>query len=224
MPLSPHIRKLISAYQSNSVSLPSLLSLPALDSPTNSSTGKPGTEAYAKHYAYVFSLETTCDKTPILSIAMHILFYFASCTSPNHANLRALPPSSSTHTRTTKLFDSDMHRLFDEWQNFLPPGLPFEESKAKIKEWKRIGSCYMFIAQHLGLGSLLYLHPLLDPKRIWGAWTGGREGCARKTMEYLGGLGIREAGEREGAGVFMRGVLSQVLGRAIANEVSLEDI
>lgn len=43
-------------------------------------------------------------------------------------------------------------------------------------------------------------------------------------MEYLGGLGIREAGEREGAGVFMRGVLSQVLGRAIANEVSLEDI
>lgn len=157
----------------------------------SNSTQKASAESYAKNYAYMLTLEHTSEKTPILSLDMHTFFYLATFSPIS---------TPGTHTRTSKLFDADLHRLFDEWHTFLPPSPNFEDAKIKIREWKRVGSCYVYIAQHLGIGALLYLHGLLDPGRMWGAWTGeraqGGQGAAVVGgVGGSGGRGTRRGGE-----------------------------
>lgn len=169
-----------------------------------------------------------------LRIIMHIFFYAVTYhpdpsqwrihagvdhgTQP-HPNQQSSSSSSSSSSswsppkrRLHRLSPRDIDTLHAHFTAQYPhTALDRSTFALQLKEWRRLGSIYMFIARRLGWGSLLYLQAFIVPSRCWGASKGGeKSGASERAFKHLEGIGLVALCEAKGANACVRGLLVEL--------------
>ncbi|KAL6702637.1 hypothetical protein ACN47E_001284 [Coniothyrium glycines] len=176
---------------------------------------------YAKYIAFMTTLKPTDVVNTVLSLIMHLFFYIAdgpdACLWATKARSTMSARANATHPRKSggAGHESD---LFDAVHMYLPPHVRLETCAtfiATLKSWRRIGSCYAFLARRLGLGALLCARDLLHPGSMWGCAQGkDRYGASEEALRYLEGVvKVPDVANKCGAEDLMHGLLRDVLSK-----------
>ena len=138
------------------------------------------------------------DAVEAVRIVMHVFFY-AVMYHPNPD--RWLVDLHSRKNRNVRLSVGDIDTLYAHFIGQYPDvAIDRELFGTQLKDWRRLGSVYVFIAARLGLGSLLYLQDFILPTRCWGATKGGEKGGAsERAFQHLETIGLPELCEDMGA-------------------------
>jgi hypothetical protein len=140
------------------------------------------------------------DSAEVIRIIMHVFFY-AVMYHPDPDRWRVDLQARKKRKRIARLLPRDIDALYAHFTGQYPNvAMDRETFSTQLKEWRRLGSIYVFIAARLGLGSLLYLQDLILPTRCWGATKGGEKGGAsERALEHLETIGLPEMCEESGA-------------------------
>lgn len=139
----------------------------------------------------------------------------SSCTDPTE-----WAEYSHKHHGLRKLSRHQVHGLFGTLGESLPAGMTEEDFDEQLHEWRNHGSCYAFIARHVGLGALMHLagHGLA-PASMRGCTKGNekadpndtqvpkRKPSERAFAHLLGVVGIADLAASSGANRLMHGLL-----------------
>jgi hypothetical protein len=142
-------------------------------------------------------------------LIMHIFFY-AVMYHPDPDRWRV--DLRSGKKRLARLATRDIDALYAHFISDFPNvSITRESFDEQLRDWRRLGSVYLFLAQRLGLGSLLYLQEFILPSRCWGATKGGEKGGISETaLEHLEEIGLPELCEETGANHCVRALLGQL--------------
>ncbi|KAF1911018.1 hypothetical protein BDU57DRAFT_543635 [Ampelomyces quisqualis] len=170
---------------------------------------------YAKYVVFMTTLHPNYVTTKTVLLVMHLFLYIAD--TPDACLW-------STNTRpSSQYFKKGVAGLEADWYDAIRPHLPTPTHRAlatrdtfikSLKGWRRIGSCYAFLAQRLGLGALLCARELLHPWSMWGCARGrDKYGASERALRYLEEVvKIRELAETSGAERVMNGLMWDVFG------------
>jgi hypothetical protein len=178
---------------------------------------------YAKYIAFMTTLKPTDMVNTALSLVMHLFFHIAdgpdACLWSTKARSTPSARINASHARKGGVAGRESG-LFDAVHPYLPVHARLE-TRAKfittLKSWRRVGSCYAFLARRLGLGALLSARDLLHPGSMWGCAQGkDRYGASEGALSYLAGaVKVPDEAKRGGAEGLMHDLLWDVFSKFV---------
>lgn len=125
---------------------------------------------------YTLRLDQTEFRASVMKIAMRLFFFVIGQTkAANPAAASSFRPindhaEDSARCRVFKIGDIDLSLLYHDLSTYLPDQIHHEESfKRQFRIWRQQGAAYAFMAQHIGLGSLVLLR--VSVMLIWASWS-----------------------------------------------------
>jgi len=203
------IRQLPSSVQNMMAQDPSatITSLNLHDSPLSADTAHLTSERQQRILSSRIMFMYNMHVADALCIIMHIFFY-AVMYHPDPDRWR-VDLRSRRRKRIARLSARDIDTLYAHFTRQFPNvAIDRGSFDAQLRDWRRLGSVYVYIAARLGLGSLLYLQEHILPARCWGASKGGEKGgVSERALQHLEKIGLPELCEESGANRCVSGLL-----------------
>jgi hypothetical protein len=178
---------------------------------------------YAKYIAFMTTLKPTDVVNTVLMLVMHLFFHIADGPDACLWSTNARSTTSARMNASQSRKGGGAAResgLFDAVHPHLPVHVHLEtraKFNATLKSWRRVGSCYAFLARRLGLGALLCARDLLHPGSMWGCAQGkDRYGASEGALRYLVDVvKVPDEAKKCGAEDLMHGLLWDVFGNFV---------
>jgi hypothetical protein len=148
---------------------------------------KESLEVLSTAVGYMFQVRETSATVTLITIVMHMFFYIALQKNPrNWAERLDKKPHSILGTMAED--------LYVRCATSPPSEMDLKAFKRKLKECRRIGGVYCYLATHLGVGSLVHLLDSIGPKQMWGGTKGNEIFTGQKRKRPS----LKNKGEGEG--------------------------